>query len=120
MLSSLAKCKPHGAGMIDRAPLAIVVVGDPTLSDTWVEDCSIASIFLQLAATDLGLGSCWVQVDKRDFSASISADNYIKQLLNIPEQKTVLAVIAIGYPEAENKPIGRQRDHSSQVHYDKF
>lgn len=120
MLTSLGKCKTHGAAMIERAPLAIVVIGDPTMSDTWIEDCSIASIYLQLAATDLGLGSCWVQIDKREFNATISADSYIKQLLDIPEHKKVLSILAIGYPDSEKKPATRQRDYSNQVHYEKF
>lgn len=120
MRTSLAKCKPHGAAMIERAPLAIVVIGDPTLSDTWIEDCSIASIYLQLVATDMGLGSCWVQIDKREFNATISADSYIKQLLDIPEHKKVLSILAIGYPDSEKKPATRQRDYSNQVHYEKF
>jgi nitroreductase len=58
LLGKLSISKPHGASLLKHAPLAIIIAGDKTLSDVWVEDCSIASIFIQLEAEALGLGSC--------------------------------------------------------------
>ena len=60
MLQRLSECKPAGAAPIANASLAIVVAADPTISDPWVEDASIAAAFMQLQAEDLGLGSCWI------------------------------------------------------------
>jgi hypothetical protein len=45
--------------------IGIVVCGDRTQSDVWIEDCSIASILAQMASQSLGLGSCWIQVRNR-------------------------------------------------------
>jgi nitroreductase len=102
-LESLAKAKPHGASFLKNAPLAIVVCGDSTKSDVWVEDCSIASLILHLAATDLGLGSCWIQLRLREHDAQTTSEEYVKELLGLGENVVVEAVIAIGYCK-EDKP----------------
>jgi nitroreductase len=103
MLGDLAQAKPHGASFIKNAPLAIVVCGDSSKSDVWVEDCSIAALILHLAAADLGLGSCWVQLRKREHDAQITSDQYVRKLLEIGDNLAVEAVIAIGYGK-EDKP----------------
>ena len=55
LLAKLSKAKPHGASFLKNAPLGIVVCADPEKCDVWVEDASIASIFLHLAAESLEL-----------------------------------------------------------------
>ncbi len=99
ILEALSKAKPHGASFLKDAPLGIVVCGDPTKSDVWVEDASIASVFIHLAAHDVGLGSCWIQIRKREHTASKTADVYVKELLHIPDNIMVESIIAIGYPD---------------------
>ena len=54
LLSVLANSKPHGASLLKHAPLAVIIAGDKTKSDVWIEDCSIASVFVQLEAEALG------------------------------------------------------------------
>ena len=54
LLSRLARCKPHGAAFLQEAALGIVICGDSDKSDTWIEDCSIASILVQMVAQSLG------------------------------------------------------------------
>lgn len=100
LIAQLKNCKPHGTTALGTSPLAVVVCADETLNDAWVEDCSIASILLQLTAQSLELGSCWVQVRNRMHSENISAEKYIQDLLKIPEHFRVLSVIALGYPES--------------------
>lgn len=119
-LQILSQSKPHGAKMLEQAALAIVVVGDPTVSDTWVEDCAIATIFIQLEATNLGLGSCWVQIDKRANSETISAAEYIKEKLEIPLKKNVLSIISLGYPNEEKKPFNPERLQKEKIHRGKY
>ena len=99
LLEKLSTAKPHGAGFLKNAPLGIVVCGDTSKSDVWVEDTSIASIFLHLCAHDLGLGSCWIQIRKRKHANSKKSDDYIKELLKIPDTLSVESIIAIGYPD---------------------
>jgi nitroreductase len=55
MLAKLAVCKPHGAAFLEGAALWIVVCGDRTQSDVWIEDCSITSILAQMASQSLAV-----------------------------------------------------------------
>ena len=99
LISSMKNCKPSGTTPLGSAPLAVVVCADETLNDAWIEDCSIASILLQLSAQSIGLGSCWIQVRNRMNSENVSAEKYIQELLNIPEHFRVLSIVTVGYPE---------------------
>ncbi|MFH0728858.1 MAG: nitroreductase family protein [Pseudomonadota bacterium] len=103
-LTALSKAKPHGASFLARAPLAVVICADPGKSDVWVEDASIAAIYLHLAATDLGLGSCWIQLRERKYSEKETARDYVARLLGVPDGIEVEAIIAIGYPKEEKAP----------------
>lgn len=103
MLAQLSCSKPHGAAFLKDAPLGIAVLGDPEISDVWVEDCAIAAILIQLGAQALGLGSCWIQIRRREHDKTTSSDEYVKELLSIPENLKVASILAIGYP-AEKRP----------------
>lgn len=107
LIEKLQAFKPHGVTPLKTAPLAVVVCADETKNDVWVEDCSIASILLQLTAQSLGLGSCWIQVRERMYSDNISSEKYIQKVLDIPENFKVLNIITIGYPETvrDGKPF---------------
>ena len=85
LIQELKKCKAHGVKPLETAPLAIVICADENKNDVWIEDCSIASILLQLAAQSLGLGSCWIQVRNRFHSKEITSEKFVQQLLKIPE-----------------------------------
>ncbi|MGM0417587.1 MAG: nitroreductase family protein [Thermodesulfobacteriota bacterium] len=103
ILQKLSDAKPHGASFLKSAPLGIAVFADPEKCDVWIEDCSIASIYIQLAAESLGLKSCWCQIRKRQDKNGDEAEIYVKKLLNIPEKYKVLSIIAAGYPSSEPK-----------------
>lgn len=94
----LKASKPHGVIPLETAQLAVVICADETKNDVWIEDCSIASILLQLTAQSVGLGSCWIQIRNRMYSESVSSEKYIQQILNIPVNMRVLSIIAVGYP----------------------
>lgn len=85
---------------LSGAALAIVVLGNPQKTDTWIEDASIAATLIQLEAESLGLGSCWVQIRLRESSQGISSEEYMRNLLGIPAHMAVLCMIAVGYPGA--------------------
>ena len=120
LLAKLSKAKPHGASFLKNASLGIVVCADPEKCDVWVEDASIASIFLHLMSESLGLGSCWIQIRKRIHDQTKSAPAYVQELLNIPEKLQVESIIAIGYP-AESKPAHRKEDlQYEKVHYNEY
>ena len=103
-IGRLSRAKPHGASFLAYAPLAVVVCADPEKSDVWVEDVSIATIMLHLAATDLGLGSCWIQLRKRNYDDAITAGDYTARLLGLRQGLVVSAIMAIGYPARQPEP----------------
>ena len=109
ILERLADAKSMGSQFLKDAPLAIVVAGDSTINDCWIEDCSIAAISMQYQAEELGLGSCWVQMRGRGLADGTSADTVIRGLLGLPENISVLCVIAIGHPSDERKPQNEDR-----------
>lgn len=120
LLEKLSKAKPHGASFLKNAPMGIVVCADPEKCDVWVEDASIASIYIHLATESIGLGSCWIQIRKRMYDQTITSQTYVQELLNIPENLNVESIVAIGYP-AEEKPPHRKKDlQYEKVYFDVY
>lgn len=78
-------------------PAIIVACGDPKRSGLrneqpyFMVDVAIALEHLVLAATDLGLGTCWIGGFDED---------EVKELLHIPGQYRVVAMTPLGYPAA--------------------
>lgn len=120
LVSKLAKSKAAGSSWMGNAPLAIVVCGDPEKSDVWVEDTSIATTIIHLAAASLGLGSCWIQIRKRAHNDSKSAEAYIQELLNIPSRLNILSMIAIGYPDEEKAGHPKSDLFYDKVSYNEY
>lgn len=118
-MMKLRKCKSKGANGLDTAVCAIAVIADSDLSDVWIEDASIAAIFLQLEAEALGLGSVWIQMRKRqsDFGES---EKEVRSVLNIPENYGVLSIIALGYKNEEKTHYDENDLNMSKVHIEKF
>ena len=119
-LERLSKAKEHGAGLLKNASLAIVILGDPYLADTWVEDCSIAATLIQLECESQGLGSCWVQMHKRMNETGYLAEDTVREMLNIPLIYNVLCAIAIGQKAEEKKPADLEKLKWEKVHIGAF
>jgi nitroreductase len=89
---------------LKTAPLIIIACADPTDSVTnnsieyFTVDVSIALEHIILAATDLGLGTCWI--------AGFQEEK-IKELLEIPKRIRVVAITPLGYL-ADKKGIAEQ------------
>lgn len=116
MLERLSRCKPHGAAFLAGAALGIVVCADESKSDVWVEDCSIAGAMLQFAAQSVSLGSCWLQVRKRKTTEGRSSEAYIRDVLKMPENIRVLAVIGIGHPAETPVPKAADELLQDRIH----
>jgi len=119
-LSQLSLSKNLGCSFLSNAPLGMVIMADQNLSDVWIEDASIASTFIMLTAHWLGLGSCWIQIRKRMHSESKTAEEYIREMLNIPENVGVLDVIALGYPDEEKMPKNENKLLYKNAFYNSF
>ena len=81
---------------VAESPVVIVCCGLPikpiTASDnsSHIIDAAIALTYVTLAAVEYGLGSCW---------ASIFDEIIVKEILDIPEEIQVIALISLGYPK---------------------
>ena len=106
VLNAISEMRERGSAFVKDAAAAIVVMGDTTRTDIWVENAAISATFIQLAATAMDLGSCWVHVrDRQRFKNDPSkgdAETYLRGLLGIKDDFKVLCVIALGY-EAEKE-----------------
>jgi nitroreductase len=120
LLSKLSKAKEYGSGFLEKAPLGIVVCADSSKSDVWVEDCSIASILVQLTAESLGLGSCWIQIRKRNYSKDKTSEKYIQEILAIPEHIKVESIISIGWPDETKKPVPKSSLDYQKISYNQY
>jgi len=87
------------SGYLETAPMAIAVVVPPINNKfSWIESigepkfaAAIAVQNIMLAAWDMGIGSCWVSID-REKGANI---------LKVPQTHFLLTIIPIGYPLSE-------------------
>lgn len=120
MLRQLAGCKEHGAGFLADCVLAIAVLGNTMESDVWIEDTSVASIYMQLQAEDLGLGSCWCQIRNRVTAEETDSNECVRRLLDIPYQLDVLSIIGFGYKAQERKPFDEEKLQWEKIHLGKY
>jgi len=104
LLAGLSEAKTSFGQFLAGAPLGVVVCGDESVSDCWIEDCSIAATILQLTATDLGLGSCWIQIRGRLHAQGQPAEQYVRELLHLPDNLRVLTILAVGHPAESKEP----------------
>ncbi len=121
-LVKLSLCREAGSKFLEGAPAAIVVLADTSLSDVWTEDASIAAAYMQLQAEDLGLGSCWVQVRNRmkGSEGTLTTNDYIRELLNAPENLSVECIIGVGYKGEEKNPFDETRLKLDRIYQNKF
>lgn len=114
---SAAKSNAHA---LDTAPVAVVILGDPEKTDAWVEDCAIAATHIYLGAEDLGIGSCWVQIRNRLHSPGSSAEQYVRDVLEIPSSMAVECILALGYPAEEKQAHDKNRLPKGKIHKERF
>ena len=116
MLEKLSGVKEHGSAFLKDAPLGIVVCADSGQQDIWIEDASIASIIIHLAAASLGLGGCWIQIRERMHKGNEPAEPHVIKLLNLPAHYKVLSIVAVGYPDEKKQPHPKEKLATEKVH----
>lgn len=105
VLYRLSIAKEDGSQFLKGASLGVVVCADETMSDVWIEDCSIAAIILQLAGLELGIGSCWVQIRNRKTRDGKPSESYVRGVLGIPDNMRILMILSMGYPDEDLPPV---------------
>ncbi|OGO07384.1 MAG: hypothetical protein A2Y61_04800 [Chloroflexi bacterium RBG_13_60_13] len=107
----LARVSSYGK-FLTQAPAVIAVTVDPGRSNHPVEDGAAATQNMLLAAYALGLGTCWIG------SFDSVWEDQAKKVLDIPEDKRLLSLVAVGYPaekgSSSRKPLG------DMVCYDRY
>lgn len=116
MLTRLADCKQFGTKPVSTAAFAVVVTVDPAKSDVYVEDATVAAIFMHLQAADLGLGSCWIQVRGRYAADGESSETVVRELLDIPEEMAVECIVTFGYIDEQRRPVDPEKLLWEKVH----
>ena len=120
MLAALSQCKAVGSDFLSGAPLAIVVLADPRISDVWIEDASVAAMNILLQAEDLGLGACWIQLRDRQDAEGQPTEEIVKSLLAIPDEMRAVCMIAVGHKGMERKPQNEDRLKWERVHIGQY
>lgn len=116
-LDGVARFHPY-CQMITKAPVAVVVCGDPEgkkWPDFWVQDCSAAIQNLLLAARGEGLATVWTGV----YPVHERVQG-CRELFAIPEQVIPLAVIPVGWPEHRQQFKEIERYNPALVHREQF
>ncbi len=120
LLNTLSASKEYGSAFLAQAPLGIVVCASEQASDVWVEDCSIASTIVQLAAESMGLGACWIQIRKRKHNFRRSSEEFVRENLGIPTDIRVESIIAVGHPAEHKTPHPAESLLMNKVHFNDF
>ncbi len=116
-IKDLLPAMPNGK-MLEHAQAAIIVLGDLSLAHDnqlsyLLQDCSAAIENILLAATSLGIGSCWVGIHPRE-----ARGQFVKEKFDLPDNIIPVSVISLGYP-AEKIPT-RNRYNQAKVHWEKY
>lgn len=97
MLQKLSECRASGSAFLADAALAIVVCSNGDKSARPYIDGAIAASYMQLAITDLDLGSCWCHItDTPSADGERSAEEYVRELLGLPENSRILCALGVG------------------------
>ncbi|MBP3869819.1 MAG: nitroreductase family protein [Faecalicoccus sp.] len=114
-LKKLAACKRMGAGPLAYGDAAIVPIIRKDNLELWVEDASVASTFILLAAEYYGVGACWIHMKDRKGHTGMAEDD-IRDLLHIPSNYGILNVVSLGMKKKEDSA----RDIKPVVHMEKY
>ena len=88
------------------APVMIVGLADQAASPNWCSnDLGIAFEHIVLAATNLGLGTCWMGQTGRE--------ELVRRLLDIPDSFKVVAVLPVGVPD--ETPAAKERKNLEAI-----
>lgn len=109
----------HNQHFIASAPIIIVAVANIKRSSSRygskgelfaVQDVTASVMNIMLAATNIGLGTCWIGAFDEDI---------VRDILNIPVGERPVAMVPIGYPD-EDPVIPQRMDIDQIIHREKW
>lgn len=116
IIDRLADVSPY-AGMLKKAPLAIVPVGNLETAKVpamWQQDVSAAIENILLEAVHLELGAVWLGIYPAEDRVQGVAD-----ILGLPDHVKTLGILSIGYPKDPYTEAPSRYD-PAKVHYNKY
>jgi nitroreductase len=116
-LEKLSKAKESGSEMLATCNRAIVVVANTLISDTWIEDSSIALGYMHLMAASLDIGSCWVQIHLRKTSDGKDSEEVVKEIIGVDDYFRIVGILALGIPENEVKAHTLEDIDKNRIHF---
>ena len=114
-LEKLSHCRVGVAKMLTQAAAAVVVIADKEKSDTVVEDSAVAMMNMELMATSLGIGNCWIQVRAREAENNSPSEEYLREILKFPANFMCQSILSLGVPA--KTPRQRELD---KLNFDKI
>ena len=111
-LAEFAKLAENGRFIAQAAACIVVFCSD---TKYYLEDGCAATCNILLAATALGVGSCWIAGDKKPYSQQVSV------LLAMPSSMKLISLVALGYPQEIScfKAVDK-RALNELLHWEKF
>jgi len=82
-----------------HAPCVIIILGRADVF-FYQNDCAMTAQNLMLAATSMGIGSCWVGM-----MSTLDKDKWFRENFQLPDNYRVVAPIALGYFENKDIPV---------------
>lgn len=119
-LIALAEARENGSAMLKKAAAAIVVVANPEISDTWIEDSSIVMANMHLMASSLGVGSCWIQGRMRQAKNGQTTEAFLREKCHFPEEYRLVALLSLGMPAEEKKETALADLPWEKIHQETF
>ena len=117
ILKELSKVKQHGADFLAGANKAIIVIANSLRADTWIEDSSIALSFMHLKATDIGVGSCWIQTHLRKSEDGEDSEKLVRDIVKIDDHYRIVGILAIGHSDDIPQPHTLDDIDKSKIHF---
>ena len=115
LLAAIAERHPY-AKMAAEAPLAVVVCANPEETKEpgfWQQDCTAALENMLIAARGLNLGTVWCGMHPIEDRVAP-----IRELLNVPAQINMLALVVMGHPA---QPFAEaDRFNESKIHFNRW
>jgi nitroreductase len=99
MLKKIASAVVYGSFLRDASACIIILCEDVQF---YLEDGCAATENILLAAKSLGIGSCWIAGDKKEYT------DKILQLIKAPGGFKLVSIISLGFTNEDIMPKGKK------------
>jgi nitroreductase len=114
-LSAITEWHPY-AKMLPSAPVAVVVLGDPTgakWAALWPQDCAACVQNMLIEAELLGLGAVWLGIHPLP-----EREAALRELLGVPDEVIPFAIVPFGWPQERKEPSNRY--DAARIHHERW